>query len=291
MSEKRIAPLFLLLTSILWSFNGVLTKYIVWSGFTCAVLRGSISFVCLSLALRRKVWKLKLNRYKILGAVCFMMQSLLYIAALKYTTAANASVLQNTSPIYIMVLNALILHKLPKRQDILAFFALLVGVVITFAGNLEGGGALGNCMALLSGCFYSGVFFFNKMPQVDDPVETTLLGNALYLFLLPFCFLDPAFPNPSPTVWAAQISLSLLCGAGAWLAFSRGIRHTSALLANFITIIELPAGAALTFFFLGERPSPLALVGCVAVIVTLLVYYTWQAKHDEDTAPTESRAE
>jgi drug/metabolite transporter (DMT)-like permease len=155
-----------------------------------------------------------------------------------------------------------------------------VGVVITFAGNLEGGGALGNCMSLLSGLFYSGVFFFNKMPQVDDPVETTLLGNALFLCLLPLCFFDPAFPNPVPSVWAAQVALSLLCGAGAWLAFCKGIKHTSALLANFITIIELPAGAALTFFFLGERPSPLALVGCVSVIVTLLVYYTWQAKNE-----------
>lgn len=282
MDQKKIAPLFLVTTAVLWCFNGVLTKYITWSGFTCAVLRGVMTLICMSLVLRRKVWKIKMNRYKFICGFCFMVQGLLFILALKYTTAANATVLQNTSPLYIMLFNAVLIKKYPKKQDILACVALLAGVGIAFAGSIEGGGALGNCMALVSAFFYAGVFFFSKMPQVDDPVEPPLLGNAFYLFLLPLCFLDPAFPSTEPRVWIAQIVLSVVCGAGAWLCFSKGIRYTPALTANFITMIEPVGSAILAFLILREQPTLVSLVGCIVVIITLIIYNIWQAKHGQE---------
>ena len=61
-----------------------------------------------------------------------------------------------------------------------------------------------------------------------------------------------------------------LCGVAAWLAFSKGIRHTSALLANFITMADPVASAVLTFLFLNERPTLLSLAGCTIVVITLI---------------------
>ena len=278
MDQKKIAPFYLVLTALFWCFNGVLTKYIPWSAFTCAVLRGAITFVCISLVRRCKVWKIKFNLYKVLCSVCYLLQGLLFFFALKYTTAANATVLQNTSPIYIMLFNAVLLKKYPKKQDVLACVALLLGVGITFAGSMEGGNALGNCMALISALFYAGVFFLSKMPQVDNAIEPVVMGNGYYVLMLPLCFLDGAFPNPEPGVWLAQLALGVFCGAGAWLCFSKGIQHTPALTANFITMIEPVGSAILTFLILNERPTALSLLGCGIVLVTLVFYNIWQAK-------------
>ena len=278
MNQKKIAPFYLVLTALFWSMNGVLIKYIPWSAFTCAIIRGTITFVCISLVCRCKVWKIKMNRYKLMCSICYLLQGLLFHVAMKYTTAANATVLQNTSPLYIMGFNALLLHKYPKRQDLTACVTLLLGVGLAFAGSVNGGGTIGNCIALISALFYAGVFFLSKMPQVGDAIEPVILGNGYYVLMLPLCCLDSAFPNPEPSVWAAQIVLSLVCGAGAWILFSKGIKHTSALTANFITMIEPVGGAVLTFLFLNERPTALSLVGCGIVLMTLVFYNLWQAK-------------
>ena len=278
MGQKKIAPFYLLITALLWCFNGVLTKYIPWSAFTTAVIRGTTTFVCISLVRRCKIWKIRLNRYKFLCSLCYLLQGLLFFLALKNTTAANATVLQNTSPLYIMLLNAMLLKKYPKKQDILACVALLIGVSITFAGSLETGGTLGNCLALIGALFYAGVFFLSKMPQVDHPIEPVLLGNGYYMLLLPLCFLDPNLPNHEPSVWLAQLALGLFCGGAAWLCFDKGIRHTSALTANFITMIEPVGSAVLTFLLLNERPTVVSLVGCSIVLITLVFYNIRQAK-------------
>ena len=156
-------------------------------------------------------------------------------------------------------------------------FRSLIGVGITFAGSLETGGTLGNCLALIGALFYAGVFFLSKMPQVDHPIEPVLLGNGYYMLLLPLCFLDPNLPHQEPNVWMAQLALGLFCGGAAWLCFDKGIRHTSALTANFITMIEPVGSAVLTFLLLNERPSILSLVGCTIVLVTLVLYNIRQA--------------
>lgn len=58
----------------------------------------------------------------------------------------------------------------------------------------------------------------------------------------------------------------------AWLCFAAGIKHTSALQASFITISEPVMAPIWTFVFLHETITPLAIVGCVIVIATLLTY-------------------
>jgi DME family drug/metabolite transporter len=85
-------------------------------------------------------------------------------------------------------------------------------------------------------------------------------------------------------VWLAQIALGVFCGAGAWLCFSKGIQHTSALTANFITMIEPVGSAILAFLILNERPTAVALVGCGIVLVTLVFYNLWQAKNTPEGA-------
>ena len=62
------------------------------------------------------------------------------------------------------------------------------------------------------------------------------------------------------------------------MCFATGIKHTSALQANFITMTEPVMAPLWTFLFLGERLTPLSLVGCAIVIGTLLVYHVRSAK-------------
>lgn len=235
LKNTKIAPLFLFLSALLWSTSGIFTKSVEWNGLCLAVLRGTIAFAASALLLRGH--KIHLNRKKILAAVCYFVQGTLFMCANKFTTAANATVLLNTSPLWIILFGAAFSRKLPARLEIATCCCLFFGVALAFMGNMSGGGWLGNVFALTSAVFYAGVFFLSKGEDAA-PLESLCLGNAMYLPLIPLCITTTAVLSTTPGKWAFLIAFAALSGVGAWLCFAVGIRHTSALQANFITMSE-----------------------------------------------------
>lgn len=268
--NKKLAPLFLFLSALLWSTSGIFTKSVEWSGMSLAVLKGVIAFFIFLLLTRGR--KIHITRKKLLAAVCYFVQGTLFMLANKFTTAANATVLENTSPLWIILFGAVIARTRPTRLEIITCACLFFGVALAFAGNMGGGSWLGNTISLISAAFYAGVFFLSKDDSVD-PLETLVLGNAMYLPLIPLLLADPAVCVTPASQWVFLLTFALLGGAGAWMCFAAGIKHTSALQANFITMTEPVMAPLWTFLFLGERLTALSLLGCVIVIGTLLVYH------------------
>ena len=273
--NAKIAPLFLFLSALMWSTSGIFTKSLAWNGLCLAVLRGLIAFLASAWLLRGR--KIKLNPQKLLMGFCYFVQGTLFMCANKYTTAANATVLQNTSPLWIILFNALIHRKRPSKLESVTCGLLFLGVAMAFAGNMGGGGWLGNVMALTSAVFYAGVFFLSKGADVD-PLESLLIGNAMYLPFVPFCAMNQTVLATTLPQWGFLVAFATLSGVGAWLCFTVGIKHTSALQANFITMSEPVMAPIWTFLVLGETLPPLSFVGCAFVIGTLLWYHIRSAR-------------
>lgn len=274
-NSARYGPLFIFLSAFLWSLGGVFTKSVAWNGVCLATLRGILAFLVALCLIRGR--KIQLNRVKVLCAVCYFVQGVLFMCANKYTTAANASVLQNMSPFYIILMNVLINKKRPEKEEVIVCLVLFLGVALAFAGNLGGGAALGNIFAMLSAFFYAGVFFLSKQDGAD-PIESLVLGNGCYLFLLPVLILNSTVRQTTLPQWGFIIVLALFSGIGAWLCFSVGIKYATALQASFIALAEPVMAPIWTYIFLGERISALSLVGFVIVIVTLVLYNFWKAE-------------
>ena len=268
-SKGKTGSVLILLAALCWSTCGVLVKSSQWSGLSIAVLRGVLTMLVYLVVLGHV--RIKLTKMKVWIAICFFMQSILFMCANKFTTAGSVTALQNTSPIHIIVLNALVLKHKPRSMDILTCVFLLLGIFLTVAGGSAGGRLLGNCLALISGVFYASVFFFSSISQMDT-LESLVLGNALYVLLLPVLLRDPAVAAGGIRGWLYPLLCSLLCGCLAWLFFRAGIKSCSPLQANFVAMIEPVVSPIWTLIFLGERMPPLSLVGCVLVIVTLLIY-------------------
>ena len=275
LKNTKLAPLFLFCAAFLWSIGGTFIKSIAWNGLCLATLRGVIAFAVSAFL----IWgrQFHLNRTKLLCAFCYFAQGILLTYALKYTTAANATVLQNTSPLYIFVLNAWLARRLPTKIEWVTCFCLFMGIVLAFMGNLSGGGMLGNCFALISAFFYAGVYYLSK-EEGAEPIESLFLGNAFYLLFLPVLAMNKAVWNTLPIDWGLLILFATLNGIGAWLCFAIGIRHTSALQANFITMTEPVMAPLWTFLFLHERITVLSVVGCAVVVVTLLAYHVAESR-------------
>lgn len=268
-AKEKYGPIFIFLSAFLWSLSGIFTKNVAWNGVCLATLRGIFSFFVALFLVRGK--KIRLNRVKVLSAICYFVQGVLFVSANKYTTAGNATVLQNMSPLYIILLNALISKKNPSKREILVCIVLFFGIGLAFAGNFGGGATFGNILAMLSALFYASVYFLSKQ-EGADPIESLLLGNGCYLLLLPVLLTNQTVLHSSASDWAFIIFFGFLTGIGAWLCFAIGIRYTSALQASFIALAEPVMAPLWTYIFLHEEISTLSFIGFAIVILTLLVY-------------------
>ena len=294
--EKRRfnpGPIYLVAAAILWSMAGVLTKFIPWSATSVACLRGLIAAM-VQMAYSR-TWKIKLTKPIILTAVCYLGETLLFTFANKMTSAGSAIVLQNTSPLYIMLMGLIVLKQKPSKLDccvgVVIFSGILLSMIDTFrGGELPGSNPmLGNLLALASGVFYAGIFFTSRLPGADS-LQSTILGNLMYVFFIPLLFTDQAIMNPASTgvpAWQPWLAIFFMgsCQLGlSWICFSRGIKTTPSLQASFITMIEPVLNPILALILLGEAMGTLSVIGSALVIVTIVVHNVLTAKKEEKQA-------
>lgn len=280
-------PLYLAAAAVLWSMAGVLTKFIPWSATSVACLRGLIAAV-IQMAYSR-TWRIRLTRPIVLTAVCYLGETLLFTFANKMTSAGSAIVLQNTSPLYIMLMGLIVLKQKPSRLDCCVGVVIFSGILLSMIDTLRGGELpgsnpmLGNLLALLSGVFYAGIFFTSRLPGADS-LQSTILGNLMYVLFIPMLFTDQAMMHPETTgvpVWQSWLAIFFMgsCQLGlSWICFSRGIRTTPSLQASFITMIEPVLNPILALLILGESMGTLSVIGSVLVVATIVVHNVLTAK-------------
>ena len=286
--KQKSGILFLVCAAALWSTAGVLTKSNPWSGTTIACLRGLLAAATQILLTR--TFHFKLNRTILLTALCYFGETFLFMIANKLTSAGSAIVLQNTSPLYIILLLYLVFRQKPSRLDCVVGLMIFGGILLSmadtlFSGDLPGTNPLlGNLLALLSGIFYAGIFFTSRLPGAD-PLQSTILGSSMYLVLLPFVFTDSSFlANQSLPAWGSMLFMGIVQTGLAWLMFTKGIKNTPSLQASFITMIEPVLNPILALLFLGEAMGTLSVLGSAVVIVTVFLHNYLTARQNRDAA-------
>ena len=270
MRMSNLGPLYIIIAAVFWSFGGLLGKLIPWSGLTIAALRGIIAAV--TIGLYRRSFSFKLNKPILLAGISLTITTILFMIANKMTSAANAIVLQYTSPVFIILLTLIIYKQKPKKRDMFAIFGVLVGISIFFLDQFKSGNYIGDLIALGSGLSFAAVFFANKLPNAS-PIDATYLGNLLSLFILPFVFFDQNFlMNQSSLTWLYITLMGVFQLGFGYIFFSLGIKHTAATTSSIIATLEPILNPIWVFVFIGEVPSLLALVGGVIVLITVSIY-------------------
>jgi len=270
MSKTKIGPIYIILAAIFWSFGGLLGKLIPWSGLTIAALRGVIAAI--TIGLYRRSFHSKLNKPILLAGLSLTVTTILFMIANKMTSAANAIVLQYTSPVFIILLTLIIDKQKPKKRDLFAIFGVLIGISIFFFDQFKSGNYLGDLIALGSGLSFAAVFFANKLPNAS-PIDATYLGNLLSVLILPFIFFDQSFmSNQSTNIWLFILLMGVFQLGFGYIFFSLGIKQTAATTSSIIATLEPILNPIWVFLFLNEVPSPLALLGGIIVLITVSIY-------------------
>ena len=260
------------MAALFWSFGGLFSKLIPWSGLTIAAVRSVIAAI--TIGLYRKSFLFKLNKSTVLASICILLTTVLFMMANKMTSAANAIVLQYTSPLFIIILSLIIFKQKPKKRDLFAVVGVGFGIGLFFFEQFQSGNYMGDLLALASGLTFAGVFFSNKLPGAS-PIDATYMGNMIGIVLLPFMFVDKQYAAHSGWLpWLTILAMGVIQQAGGYIFFSKGIKHTSATSSSIIATLEPILNPLWVFLVIGELPTPMALVGGAIVLSTVLIYNT-----------------
>ncbi|MGZ6078687.1 MAG: DMT family transporter [Myxococcaceae bacterium] len=262
---RRTGPWFILAAATLWSTAGAAIKLCSLSGWQINFGRSAVAALFLAAFIpgaRRRP-----DRSVAWVAVAYAFTVLLFVLANKQTTSANAIFLQDTAPLWVLLLSPVLLGERPTRGELLSAPLFLVGLLLFFLDQLSPGQAAGNVIAVASGvAFALCILGLRKLGSRN--VAAIVWGNALAsLMSLPM-----ALRGPAPTVRDLGIVLFLgLFQLGASYAlFARGVRHTPAVEASLLALVEPVLNPVWTFLLAGERPGPWAIRGGALILAATL---------------------
>ncbi len=255
----------LVIAALCWSLGGLLIKSLPWPALAIAGARGLIA--ALFLIATNRGWRLHFSRLQVFGAVAYAGCTITFCLATKLTTAANAILLQYTSPMWVALFGAWFLGERATRADWVTIAVVLGGLTLFFADSLELANMLGNGVAILSGIFFAAMTIALRKQKDRSPVGSIVLGNLLAFFIgLPWIVAAPALPSSGWLLLALLGGVQL--GVSYWL-YARAIRQVTALEAVLIPVIEPILNPVWVLLALGEKPAPFALAGGTIVLIAV----------------------
>jgi drug/metabolite transporter, DME family len=253
--------LLVLAAAALWSTGGAVIKSIGLDGWQIAAGRSLVAGIFLAAAFRGARGRVTLPVLAV--SVAYAFTTVLFVLATKLTTAANAIFIQDTAPLWVLVLSPWIVGERPTRGELLAIPIYGLGLGLFFLDELTAGQVTGNVVAALAGvAFALSIVGFRRLG--DRGPAALVWGNAIAAAAtLPLWSSGPA---------ATRLDLALLVYLGvfqlglAYLLFARGVAGTPAIEASLLALLEPVLNPIWTFLVAGERPGPWAMAGGAVVL-------------------------
>ena len=282
----------------LWGVISIFVRNLNAMGLTAiqiSLLRamGGAAVMVLFLALtRRDLLKIKLRHiwyFVGTGIISLALFNLCYFTVIELSQASIAVVLLYTSPIFIMVISAIVFKEKITRNKLLALVMVFAGCVLV-AGLLGGGYALTPTILLLglgSGLFYGlySIFGTVALRTYDTLTVATYTFVFATLGTLPFSDAGGMFrtmaAQPVSILWG--IGVSLICAVAPYLLYTWGLSRMPSSRAAILVTMEPLVGALIGILLYQEPANPTKLLG-MALIFGAVVVLNLGQKPEQATA-------
>ena len=253
------------ITAILWSLGGLWIKMVDWHPMAIASARSGFAIIVLAFFIKPSRFKWSFTQigggFALAGAMIF------FVIANKFTTAANAVLIQYTAPAYIAFLSGWILNEHVKKRDWITIGWVFCGLILFFIDDLEFNHILGNISAMAAGLCVALMLISFRKQYLESPMESIFLGNLIaFLVGIPFYFNNPI---PITSQWGYLAALGFFQIALPYIIFSKAIAQVTALDASLILASEPIINPLWVFLFLGEHPGIWTIIGGAIVIISV----------------------
>lgn len=184
----------------------------------------------------------------------------LWTSSLSYTTAANATLLGNTAPLWVALGTWLIL----RQRLSLAFWRglalTLIGAALIMGTDfiLHPRFGIGDVMAMFTGFFYGGYYLFTERSRIHfDPVSHIWLvgiGASITLFVINAALHYPMTGFDTQT-WLIFVVTAIVSQLIGYMALAYALGHLPASIVAPTMVLQPVVTAILAIPLLGEVPS------------------------------------
>jgi drug/metabolite transporter (DMT)-like permease len=273
------AKLYVVAGALLFSTGGVAIKLSTLTGWQVSCLRSAVAALVLGIVLSRTEVRWTWRAW--LVAVPYAATFTLYTLANKATTAAHAIFLQDTAPLYILVLGPLLLRERARGRDLGFMLALGLGLGLIFvaggersatAPNPGFGNVLGACSGISWALTLLGLRWLaiRSSASAEHPL-TAIVAGCLLAAIVGAMFAFP-FSDVRWVDWSIVSYLGVFQIALAYLFVTSGIRQLTALAASLLLLVEPVLTPVWAWLLLAEAPPALALGGGAVVIAATVGY-------------------
>lgn len=198
--------------------------------------------------------------------------------AIQESTATQATLLTNLSPIWVGFGALLFLKDKPRRNFWIGTAVAISGMVMLVGFsvfvNLDFNRAFG--FAILSGMLYAIYMLLSKhiLTQLDvwNFMTISLISSTVFLAIFTSIRGD-AFTGFSSAAWISLWVQGLVCQLAAWLLISYATKHMRATRVSVSLLGQAVLAAVLAWVFLDERISMQMAVGGVVLLLGIWITF------------------
>lgn len=273
----------LVLATLFWAGNYVVGEQVVASvgPLSLAWWRwalAAIPLLVLAQLLERPDWREVARRWRmllLLGLIGVAGYPLLLYAALQFTSASSASIINAANPA-VLVVAAVLLGQATATWRTWGGLALgLVGVLLVLThGDLGRLLALrfntGDLIMLLAVLAWTAYTLIGRRAGVPPLVSTAVQAALVVLVLTPFALVGGLDVPADPPTWAGVAYIAIGPSIGSYLCWNLAVPRVSPTVAgvsmNLVTVFTLVIAA-----LLGDPPTLVQLIGGALVIGGVLL--------------------
>ena len=273
----------MLICATLWSIAGIFMKWLPWNGFAVASLRSFFAGLTFALYMLLTNKRFIINSKTIVSGILTGCVYTCFACANKLTTAANAIVLQFTSPVFVVVLSYFFFHSQIRKRDVVAVSLTLIGITLFFFDQLEPGYIKGNLVAILAGLFMAAMFIMVGNIDVNERFSAILIGQV-FTFLVGLPFVIRTNPVINTKTFICIFILGVFQLGISYILYVKSSSYCPPLACCLLGGLEPLLNPIWVLIFDGEKPGIFALIGGIIVILTVTIWCALGAKDDNQTA-------
>ncbi|MEM7192628.1 MAG: DMT family transporter [Pseudomonadota bacterium] len=277
--------LFGLLAAFFWGTHSVIVRYLTedMGGLQIAAIRLLIAAFAIYVILRimREPISVRLSDWNFrLAVLSTVVNYIFFHIGLEYTGAANAMVLENTAPLFVLIFLYFFAKAPLSVRDVLAVALAVLGVVLTVLPDLqEGDGRIqGDLLELAAGVSWA-VFLISSSRAMLASNSTGERLNFLFgvfvcsgLLMAPMAMIDPVMPSAENAVFL--ILLGVFPTALAYYLWYEAAARVSTLSATLMFALSVVFTFINAAVFLGAEVSLLAIAGGALIVLAVVLTST-----------------
>lgn len=228
-----------------------------------------------------KNFKLPTLKFTLLAGLCgilFASDVAVWNISIQDSSATQASLLTNLSPVWVGVGSFLFLKSKPATNfwigAVVSLFGMVTLVGFEFFVELNFNQAF--LLAVLSGILYSIYLLISKNVLSEIDVLTfmtiSLIASSIYLGILCYVLNEP-FTGFSDNGWFVLVLQAVICQLCAWLSVSYAIQHMRATRVSLSLLSQAVITSILAWLFLEEQITLQMVLGGIILLFGIRITF------------------